>query len=80
MSDEIQDNEWIRPGQITYKPRQEPQVDKAVSAITGKKIYVNNQTLLALVKKWRSQKTDENAFDNFFQDPLKVQELKEVFK
>lgn len=80
MSDEIQSHEWIRPGQITMKPRPEPQVDKEVSHIVGKKIHVNNLDLVKLVNKWRSQKTDENAVDNFLKDPLKIAELKEVFK
>lgn len=80
MSDEIQNHEWIRPGQITAKVRTEPQVDKEVSNIVGKKIYVNNLALIKLVNKWRSQKTDENAVDNFLKDPLKIIELKETFK
>lgn len=80
MSDEIQSHEWIRPGQITIKAQPEPKVDKEVSNIVGKKIYVNNLALIKLVNKWRSQKTDENAVDNFLKDPLKIQELKEVFK
>ena len=71
--------DWIRPGQITFKPRREPIVDKEVSKIVGKKIFTNDRKLIEIVNKRRVNK-DPDKMDNFLKDPSFIKELKKEFK
>ena len=71
---------WIRPGQATIRPRREPIADEQVSQIVGKRVNTNDPKLVALVIKWRNQKTDSSQSDNFLKTPSKIKELRETFK
>jgi len=75
----IEPNEWIRPFQTTAKPRREPLADPLVSKIVGRRVNVNDPTLMKLILKWRNEK-DPNQPDNFLKDPVKIKEIKDAFK
>lgn len=62
-------------------PKIEPPIDKVVSSIVGKKIYLTDPRLINLVSKWRKQSNKSpNSMepDNFLNDPNKIKELKEI--
>lgn len=65
----IKPNEWIRPGQITIRPKQAPKIDKDVSEIVGKPIRVNDPRLVKLCAKHAANKDPDK--------PLKLLERKE---
>ena len=69
---------WIRPGQITAKPKPEPQADKEVSRIVGKKVLVNDPQLIKKIAEW-SRRKDPEEMDHFLEDPQKQEELKKLF-
>lgn len=59
-----------------------PKVDVLVSKIVGKNIMQNDSRLINLIVKWKQESgKPENSDDpdRYFDDPLKVDELKKVF-
>jgi hypothetical protein len=56
----------------------EPKVDEVVSKIVGKKIFTHDPRLISLIIKWKKRKGDDDSPDNYFTDPKKVAELKQV--
>lgn len=81
MEDNINWSEAFRPyqmQQISGGPS-EPRIDPIVSNIVGKKIYANDRRLINLIIKWKRNK-DPEAFDNFFKDPQKIEELRQTLK
>ena len=80
MSDDIKDSEWIRPGQVTMRPKKEAKIDEEVSKIVGKRVEVNDIKLLALVNKHRMLKTNLDTDDNFMKNPVFLKELKQLFQ
>lgn len=60
------------------RPVEAPKIDKEVSQIVGKKVFVNDPRLIKLVIKWRNSKDPDN-FDNYLHDSKKREELKQVF-
>jgi hypothetical protein len=56
-----------------------PLKDELVSNIVGKPVMINDPKLIALIVKWKSEKQNEDAPDDFFKDSKKVKELKELF-
>ena len=74
--------DWINQRERFLPPKVnlEPRIDKLVSEVVGKKIYIHDPRLMNLIVKWKKQKPqDSMEFDNFLQDPVKVTELKEIF-
>ena len=69
---------WIRPGQITIKPKTEPLADKEVSQIVGRKVLVNDPRLIKKIAEWSRHKNPEEM-DYFLKDPQKQEELKKLF-
>ncbi len=59
--------------------KKEPLKDEIVSNIVGKPVMINDPKLIALIVKWKSDKKDEEAPDDFFKDSKKIKELKETF-
>ena len=80
MEEEIKQSEWINQNRRFIPPKvSEPKVDEIISVIVGKKIYACDPRLLKLVVKWKKGKSqDDMTPDNFLQNPLFIQELKEV--
>ena len=69
---------WIRPGQVEFKPKSEPKIDEEVSKIVGKKILVNDRRLINKLIEWKRKKNPDEP-DNFLKDPIKREELKQLF-
>ena len=70
---------WIKySDRYNLKPKTEPTIDKEVSQIVGKKVFVNDPRLIKLVIKWRNSKHPDN-FDNFLHSEEHREELKRVF-
>lgn len=81
--DLINVNDRFNPGK-----KREPKIDEVVSKIVGKAILQVDPRLLKLVAKWKkNDNKDDNVkdlnnfpeFDNYFEDPKKIVELKQVF-
>ena len=69
---------WINArSRNSIGPKIEPKIDKEVSQIVGKKIYVNDPRLIKLVIQWKANKNPDNM-DNYLHDPAKREELKKV--
>ena len=75
QSDVFSGADAFRP---SFRPREEPKLDPIVSELVGKPIKVNNPKLIALIVKWKKEKGDSDEPDNFFQDPVKIEELKQT--
>jgi hypothetical protein len=57
-----------------------PKVDLIVSKIVGKTVTTEDPRLLKLIVSWKRNKPmDSLEPDNFFQDPAKIKQLKEIF-
>lgn len=73
---------WINAKNLTYdslnKSKPKPLIDKEVSQIVGKKVFVNDPRLIKLVIKWRNSKNPDND-DNYLKNADKREELKRVF-
>ena len=60
-------------------PKLEPKVDDIVSKIVGFKVFQQDPRLIKLIIKWKAGKSqDSKEPDNFLNDPLKIQELKDT--
>ena len=82
MDDNYDNLEWINARQVgkaEIRPLAPPKVDKEISAIVGKMIYVNDRRIMKLVTKWKKAKDDPEAPDEFLKDGAKITELKRVF-
>jgi len=74
MADEVYNaRDAMRP---QFRPKEEPKIDPIVSEIVGKPIKVNNPKLVSLIIKWKQEKGDSDAPDNFLEDPAKIAELR----
>ena len=63
----------------TIQQKFEPTIDKAVSAIVGKPVFTTDPRLIKLVFKWKREKPSEDVFVNYLDDPVHIQELKQIF-
>jgi len=71
----------LKPSQrfMPPPPRQQ-KVDKVVSDIVGKEVFVTDSRLIKLIIKWKGDKSsDSTEPDNFLEDPKKIEELKQIF-
>jgi len=57
----------------------EPKIDPQASKICGKKILALDPRLINLVVKFKKKKKDPDAWDNFYQNPEFIKQLKELF-
>jgi hypothetical protein len=80
--DEFGQKDLINFKEMYAVKKRERAVDKAVSAIVGKEIYVNDPRLIKLIAKWKQEdkKTDNpsEAPDNYLENPEKIEELKKT--
>lgn len=78
------DIKWTSARQ-QFSPGKElkPKIDPVVSKIVGKKVLVLDPRLLSLVVKWKRESgntADSDKQDDFFKQPAKIEELKQVFQ
>ena len=77
--EDLQNVEWLRGRNAfmpEFKPKEPPKLDPVVSELVGKPIRVNNPALMKLIVKWKKEKGDSDEPDNWFDDPIKVEELR----
>ena len=56
--------------------KREPMVDKMISDVVGKPIFINNPKLIALVAKYKQMKGDSDEPDNLLKNSKFIEELK----
>ena len=80
MSDFIKPEDWFNARERFSAPKRlEPSIDEPVSKIVGKKIYSLDPRLMKLIVKWKKSKPpDSMEFDNFFENPKFITELKQA--
>jgi hypothetical protein len=64
---------------LPIAPHREPKIDKVVSDIVGKNVYVSDKRLLDLIVKWKKECNPEED-NHFLEQERYINELKEVFK
>ena len=78
----IKPSDWINARDRFNPPVVErigPVIDKAVSDIVGKPIITTDPRLIKLVVKWKREKPSEEVYENYLDNPIHIQELKQVF-
>ena len=82
MENEFEGLDWINArnvGRAQARPPTPPKVDKEISDIVGKIVYINDPRLIKLVIKWKRAKDDPEEKDEFLKDGARITELKRVF-
>lgn len=75
--------QWVNANQrfTPPPPKLALKIDVLISKIIGKTVYMQDPRLIRLIVKWkRKKKGDDDMPDNYLDDPIKVKELKEVFR
>jgi len=65
------------------KVDKERKIDKLISTLVGKTIYINDPIVLKTIVGWKKKSNkDANSTvaDNFLDDPAKVEELRKALK
>lgn len=79
MEDEFRPEDLINIREMGRpEPRSGPVVDKIVSDLVGKPIYITNPTLIKKIAEWKKAKGESDQPDNWMNDPDKLEELKRI--
>lgn len=76
----IRPEDWIRARDMYSRPKRlEPKIDPIATEIVGQKVLLTDPRLLKTVAKFKAMKNDEDAPDNFTQNPKFRDALKKAF-